>query len=101
MLQKPASQPSTLSVTSQVSFDSSRPVRETIRATGRTVVTGANAICNGIGLVDDILVLARETIKESLIDAKVDAMTAELEGLDKIADLEKKLADKRASLASA
>ena len=97
---KQSTQPS-LQVTSQVPFDSSRPVRETIRATGRTVVTGANAICNGIGLVDDVLVLARETLKESLIDARVDAMTAELEGLDKIASLEAKLSAKRAELASA
>ena len=92
---------SSLSVTSQIAFDQSRPVRETIRATGRTVVTGANAICNGIGLVDDVLVLARETIKESLIDAKVDAMTAELNGLDKIAELEAKLLAKRQQLATA
>ena len=85
-------------VTNQVPFDQSRPVRETIRATGRTVVTGANAICNGIALVDDVIVLARETIRESLIEARVDAMTAELEGLDKIADLEAKLTAKRAEL---
>ena len=87
-----------LLVTNQVPFDQSRPVRETIRATGRTIVTGANAICNGIALVDDVIVLARETIRESLIEARVDAMTAELEGLDKIADLERKLAQKRTEL---
>ena len=85
-------------VTNQIQFDQSRPVRETIRATGRTVVTGANAICNGIALVDDVIVLARETIRESLIEARVDAMTAELNGLDAIADLEAKLAQKRAEL---
>ena len=87
-----------LLVTNQVPFDSSRPVRETIRASGRTIVTGANAICNGIALVDDVIVLARETIRESLIEARVDAMTAELNGLDSIADLEAKLALKRAEL---
>lgn len=87
-----------LLVTNQIQFDSSRPVRETIRATGRTVVTTANAVCNGISLVDDVIVLARETLRESLIEARVDAMTAELEGLDKIADLERKLAQKRAEL---
>ena len=87
-----------LLVTNQVPFDSSRPVRETIRATGRTIVTGANAVCNGIALVDDVIVLARETIRESLIEARVDAMTAELNGLDVIADLETKLALKRAEL---
>ena len=90
-----------LLVTSQVPFDQSRPVRETIRATGRTIVTGANAICNGIALVDDVIVLARESIRESLIEARVDAMTAELNGLDAIADLEAKLKAKRAQLAGA
>ena len=85
-------------VTNQVPFDSNKPIRETIRATGRTVVTGANAICNGIALVDDVIVLARETIRESLIEARVDAMTAELNGMDTIADLQAKLEAKRAEL---
>ena len=88
-------------VTNQVPFDSNKPIRETIRATGRTVVTGANAVCNAIALCDDVIVLARETIRESLIDARVDAMTAELNGLDAIADLELKLKAKRAELAKA
>ena len=88
-----------LLVTNQVPFDSSKPVRETIRATGKTVVTGANAICNGIALIDDVIVLARETIRESLIEARVDAMTAELNGMDTIADLQAKLEAKRAELA--
>ena len=88
-------------VTNQVQFDSNKPIRETIRATGRTVVTGANAVCNGIALVDDVIVLARETIRESLIEARVDAMTAELNGLDQIADLEAKLKAKREELAKA
>lgn len=86
-------------VTNQVQFDSNKPIRETIRATGRTVVTGANALCNGIALVDDIIVLARETIRESLIEAKIDSMTAELEGMQAIADLEAKLKAKRQQLA--
>ena len=85
-------------VTNQVHFDSSKPIRETIRATGRTVVTGANAVCNGIALVDDVIVLARETIRESLIEAKIDSMTAELEGMQAIAELEARLAQKRAEL---
>ena len=87
-----------LLVTNQVPFDSNKPIRETIRATGRTVVTGANAICNGIALVDDVIVLARETLRESLIEARVDAMTAELNGLDQIAELEAKLKAKREAL---
>ena len=88
-------------VTNQIQFDQTRPVRETIRATGRTVVTGANAVCNAIALCDDVIVLARETIRESLIEARVDAMTAELNGLDAIAELELKLKTKRAQLAKA
>ena len=88
-------------VTNQIQFDQSRPVRETIRATGRTVVTGANAICNGIALVDDVIVLARETIRESLIEAKIDSMQAELKGMQAIAELEAQLAQKRAELAKA
>ena len=87
-------------VTNQIQFDSSKPIRETIRATGRTVVTGANAVCNGIALVDDVIVLARETIRESLIEAKIDSMTAELEGMQAIAELEARLAQKRAELKS-
>ena len=88
-------------VTNQVPFDSSKPIRETIRATGRTVVTGANAICNGIALVDDVIVLARETIRESLIEAKIDSMQAELKGMQAIAELEAQLKEKRAQLAKA
>ena len=88
-------------VTNQIQFDQSRPVRETIRATGRTVVTGANAICNGIALIDDVIVLARETIRESLIEAKIDSMTAELEGMQAIAELEAQLKAKREQLAKA
>lgn len=90
-----------LLVTNQVPFDQSRPVRETIRATGRTVVTGANAICNGIALVDDVIILARETIRESLIEAKIDSMQAELKGMQTIAELEAQLKEKRAQLAKA
>ena len=88
-------------VTNQVQFDSNKPIRETIRATGRTVVTGANAVCNGIALVDDVIVLARETIRESLIEAKIDSMTAELNGMQAIAELEAQLKEKRAQLAKA
>lgn len=86
-------------VTNQVQFDSNKPIRETIRATGRTVVTSAYCVCNGIALVDDVIVLARETIRESLIEAKIDSMTAELEGMQAIAELEARLAQKRAELA--
>ena len=88
-------------VTNQIQFDQTRPVRETIRATGRTVVTATNAICNGISMVDDVIVLARETIRESLIEAKIDSMQAELKGMQAIAELEAQLKEKRAQLAKA
>ena len=88
-------------VTNQVPFDSNKPIRETIRATGRTVVTGANAVCNGIALIDDVIILARETIRESLIEAKIDSMQAELKGMQAIAELEAQLKEKRAQLAKA
>ena len=88
-------------VTNQIQFDQSRPVRETIRATGRTVVTATNAICNGISMIDDVIVLARETIRESLIEAKIDSMQAELKGMQTIAELEAQLKAKREQLAKA
>ena len=88
-------------VTNQIQFDQSRPVRETIRATGRTVVTATNAICNGISMIDDVIVLARETIRESLIEAKIDSMQAELKGMQAIAELEAQLKAKREQLAQA
>ena len=88
-------------VTNQIQFDQTRPVRETIRATGRTVVTATNAICNGISMIDDVIVLARETIRESLIEAKIDSMQAELKGMQTIAELEAQLKAKREQLAQA
>lgn len=88
-------------VTNQIQFDQTRPVRETIRATGRTVVTATNAICNGISMIDDVIVLARETIRESLIEAKIDSMQAELKGMQTIAELEAQLKAKREQLAKA
>ena len=88
-------------VTNQVQFDQTRPVRETIRATGRTVVTATNAICNGISMIDDVIILARETIRESLIEAKIDSMQAELKGMQTIAELEAQLKAKREQLAKA
>ena len=88
-------------VTNQIQFDQTRPVRETIRATGRTLVTATNAICNGISMIDDVIVLARETIRESLIEAKIDSMQAELKGMQTIAELEAQLKAKREQLAKA
>jgi len=85
-------------VDNSIQFDSSKPIRETIRATGRTVVTGANTVCNAIAVVNDVLIIARETIKESLIEARIDSMKAELNGMQEIAELQSQLALKRAEL---
>ena len=74
--------------TTSTTYDSSKPIRETIRATGRTVVTGANALCNGIAVVDKIFVLAGLTLEESLIEARVDAKRAEIRGLTELHKLE-------------
>ena len=83
--------------TTSTQFDSSKPIRETIKASGRTIVTGANAICNGIALVDDMFVLARLTLEESLIEARVDAKRAEIVGLT---ELHKRELEYQATLAS-
>jgi hypothetical protein len=74
--------------TSTTSYDQSRPVRETIRATGRLAVTSVASACEGAELVRDVLILARETLKESVIEARIDARTAEIAGLTKLHQLE-------------
>jgi hypothetical protein len=84
-----------------VQYDNQRPVRETIRATGRLAVTGVSVACETAELTRDVVILARATLQESLIEAQVDAKAAELEGLDKLADLEAKLEAKRIELAKA
>jgi hypothetical protein len=85
-------------VDNSIQFDGSKPIRETIRATGRTIVTGANTVCNAISVVNDVLIIARETIKESLIEARIDSMKAELNGMQEIAELQALLVLKRAEL---
>ena len=69
-------------------YDQARPVRETIRATGRFAVTSASALCEGAELTRDILILARETLKESIIEARIDSKTAEIAGLQQLNALE-------------
>lgn len=84
-----------------VEYDANKPIKETIKATGRFVVTSASAACEAAELVKSGLVLARATLQESIIEAQVDAKTAELSGLDKLAELEAQLEAKRAQLAKA
>lgn len=74
--------------TSTVSYDSTKPIRESIRATGRFAVTSVSSLCEGAELARDILILARETLKESLIDARIDSRKAEIAGLTELHKLE-------------
>ncbi len=84
--------------TTSIEYDSSKPIRETIRASGRFAVTTVASACEGAELTRDILVLARETLKESLIDARIDARTAEIAGLTKLHKLEQEYQQTLASL---
>lgn len=74
--------------TSTIQYDSSKPIRESIRAAGRLTVTTVSAICESAELTRDVLVLARETLKESLIDARIDSYKAEIRGLTELHALE-------------
>ena len=87
-----------LDLTSTVSYDDTRPVRETVRATGRFIVTSASVACEGAELARDVVVLARETLKESVIEAKVDAKKAENTGLKELYALELEYQQTLASL---
>ena len=84
-----------------VSYDQTRPIRETIRATGRLAVTGVSVACETAELTRDVVLMARATIQESLIEAQIDAKKAELAGLAQLAELEAQLAQAKAELASA
>ena len=81
----------------KVSYDDTKPIKETIRATGRLAVNGVAGACEGIELARDVIVLARETLRESVIEAKVDARKAEINGLKELHQLEKEY---KATLAS-
>ena len=74
--------------TTSTQYDSSKPIRETIKATGRTIVTGANAICNGIAVIDKMFVLASLTLEESVIEARMEARRAEIASLTELHKLE-------------
>ena len=81
-----------------VAYDSNKPIRETIRATGRLAVNGVAGACEGIELARDVIVLARETLRESVIEAKVDSRKAEIKGLKELHQLEKEYQQTLAAL---
>lgn len=77
------------------------PVRSSIGAIGYGTVQGINAVVDTIDLSRDIIKLARLSLKESIIEADIEAKKAELNGLDELASLQAELANKKAKLAKA
>ena len=77
------------------------PIRSSIGAIGYGTVQGINAVVDTIDLSRDIIKLARLSLKESLIEADIEAKKAELNGLDELASLQAELASKKAELAKA
>ena len=88
-------------ITTNVQYDGQRPIRESIKATGLVVVNTAHTLANTSALANDIVILARETLKESIIEASIESKKAELAGMDQLAELEAQLANKRAQLTKA
>lgn len=77
------------------------PVRSSIGAIGYGTVQGINAVVDTIDLSRDIIKLARLSLKESIIEADIEAKKAELNGLDELASLQAELTTKKAKLAKA
>ena len=77
------------------------PIRSSIGAIGYGSVQGINAVVDTIDLSRDIIKLARLSLKESIIEADIEAKKAELNGLDELASLQAELATKKAKLAKA
>ena len=77
------------------------PIRSSIGAIGYGTVQGINAVVDTIDLSRDIIKLARLSIRESIIEADIEAKKAELNGLDELASLQAELATKKAKLAKA
>lgn len=72
----------------QVDYNPNKPIKETIKATGRFAVTSASVACEGAEMARDIIILARHTLAESIIEAKVDSKKAEIKGLTELHELE-------------
>ena len=77
------------------------PIRSSIGAIGYGTVQGINAVVDTIDLSRDIIKLSRLSLKESIIEADIEAKKAELNGLDELAELQAELASKKAKLAKA
>lgn len=77
------------------------PIRSSIGAIGYGTVQGINAVVDTIDLSRDIIKLARLSLKESIIEADIEAKKAELNGLDELASLQAELINKKAKLAKA
>lgn len=77
------------------------PFRSSIGAIGYGTVQGINAVVDTIDLSRDIIKLARLSIRESIIEADIEAKKAELNGLDELASLQAELTAKKAKLAKA
>ena len=77
------------------------PIRSSIGAIGYGTVQGINAVVDTIDLSRDIIKLARLSLKESIIEADIEAKKAELNGLDELASLQAELATKKAKLVRA
>ena len=77
------------------------PIRSSIGAIWYGTVQGINAVVDTIDLSRDIIKLARLSLKESIIEADIEAKKAELNGLDELASLQAELATKKAKLSKA
>ena len=77
------------------------PVSSSIGAIGYGTVQGINMIVDFLDLGRDVLKLSRLSIKGSIIEADIEAKVSELNGLDRLAEIEAQLAYKKAELAKA
>ena len=77
------------------------PIRSSIGAIGYGTVQGINAVVDTIDLSRDIIKLARLSLKESIIEADIEAKKAELNGLDELASLQAELVSKKVKLSKA
>ena len=79
-------------------YISKNPIRSSIGAIGYGTVQGINLAVDTIDLGRDVVKLARLSIKESVIEAEIEAKKAEINGLDELAELEAVLTAKKAKL---
>lgn len=82
-------------------YISKNPIRSSIGAIGYGTVQGINLAVDTIDLGRDVVKLARLSIKESVIEAEIEAKKAEINGLDELAKLEAELNAKKVALTRA